>query len=488
MGAQFAAGTQPEDIAKSRAWTREVFRSLPEKLPFSFHFRGETISGIPEAWHPTSTSRRIDANISEATYQGADPDSGLTVRVEMQEYLDYPVVEWTVCFSNTGEAPTPLLSDIQAIDAVFTGEQPVLYHCNGDFYSEEGYTPQETPLPASTVLTFAPNGGRPCDGAFPYFRLQCAGGGVTLAVGWPAQWAATFTGTAAGVSVRAGQQETHLCLLPGETIRTPRMTVMCWLGDTARARNLWRRWYLAHILPKPDGRPLQPLLAVAATDDGEEFTAATEENQLRYLAKFVQREINFDIWWIDAGWYPCWNDQHERKWWLTGTWIPDPERFPHGFAPIAARAKEAGARLLIWFEPERVTPGSTLSREHPEWLCHHGDDRESNMLLNLGIPACRQWLTDHVTTLIQSSGIGVYRQDFNFPPLDYWRSQEADDRRASAKICTCRAICAIGMSCWRATPGCGSIPAPPAGAATIWRPCAARCRCITAITAMATTR
>ena len=40
----------------------------------------------------------------------------------------------------------------------------------------------------------APNGGRPCDGAFPYFRVQFEGGGLTLAVGWPAQWSATFRG------------------------------------------------------------------------------------------------------------------------------------------------------------------------------------------------------------------------------------------------------------------------------------------------------
>ncbi len=38
-----------------------------------------------------------------------------------------------------------------------------------------------------------------------------------------------------------------------------------------------------------------------------------------------------------------------------------------------------------------------------------------NGLLNLGVPTCRQWLTDHVCTLIRQHGIGMYRQDFNFP-------------------------------------------------------------------------
>ncbi len=162
----------------------------------------------------------------------------------------------------------------------------MVYHCNGDYYSEDGYTPTETALQAGGELRFAPNGGRPCDGAFPYYRLTFADGGHSIAVGWPAQWTIRFQGNAESVQVQSGQEKTHLRLLPGESIRTPRMTVLTWAGDSARAINLWRRWYLAHILPRPDGRPLRPLLACAATDEGEEFTAATEENQIRFMDTF----------------------------------------------------------------------------------------------------------------------------------------------------------------------------------------------------------
>ncbi len=419
--------TQPEDMAKSRCWIGKA-HAAPAHLPFSFHYGGKKITGIPKEWNPVVTARHIDANIDETIAEGTDSATGLTIRVELWEYRDFPVVEWVVWFSNTGSAPTPVLSDIMAIDSTFTGDAPVLAHCNGDFYAEEGYTPRDTALQEGSVLTFAPNGGRPSDGAFPYYRLQFAGSGVTLAIGWPAQWCATFTGVAGGVSVRAGQQQTHLRLLPGEHIRTPRITVLCWQGDATRGINLWRRWYLAHILPRPDGQPLAPLLAVAGTDEGEEFTAATEENQLRYQDKFIGEGFDFDVWWIDAGWYPCRDEQGERKWWRTGTWTPDPERFPHGLKAIADNAAKHGARLLLWFEPERVTQGSQLFQQHPEWLLQITPP-DFSALLNLGNPACREWLTNHICALIQQNGIGVYRQDFNFPPLDYWRNEELEDRQ-----------------------------------------------------------
>lgn len=416
----------PEDMLKSRAWG-ERFLSHAAELPITFVLEGKTIRGIPQGWHPVSNRRRIDANITETVFEGMDAETGLSVRVECTEYRDYPVVEWVAWFTNKGQQPTPVISDILALDGTFTGASPALYHCNGDFCSAEGYTPQETSLPAGKTLSFAPNGGRPCDGAFPYYRVRFEGWGLSLAIGWPAQWAVSFNGLVDGVRIRAGQAKTNLRLMPGETIRTPRMTVLAWSGDGSRAVNLWRRWYLAHILPRPDGQPMKPLLACAATDDGEEFTAATEVNQIRYIETFNQRGIHPDVWWIDAGWYPCYNKSHERKWWITGNWKPDPERFPRGLNPVSDYASSRGADLLLWFEPERIQPEASFDPIRPEWLLRTKPD--DNSLLNLGNPECRQWLTDHVCRLIRDNGIKIYRQDHNFAPLEHWRKNESEDRQ-----------------------------------------------------------
>ena len=285
-----------------------------------------------------------------------------------------------------------------------------------------------TPLREGSPLAFAPQGGRPCDRAFPYYRIKFQDCGLSLAIGWPGQWSASFEAVGAGVRVKAGQEKTNLRLLPGETIRTPRITVMAWSGDETRAANLWRRFYREHLLPRTQGRPLGPLLAAHGTDDAEEFTAADEANQVRYIEKWAARGVPFDVWWIDAGWYPCYSEKDKRRRWPeTGTWKPDPERFPRGFKPVAESAARHGADLLIWFEPERVRPGSELDREHPEWLLKA--QKTDNRLLNLGNPAARRWLTDHVCQVIRDNGIRIYRQDFNFEPLRHWRENDAPDRQ-----------------------------------------------------------
>ena len=85
----------------------------------------------------------------------------------------------------------------------------------------------------------------------------------------------------------------------------------------------------------------------------------------------------------------------------------------------------------MWFEPERVTAGSWLWENHPEWLL---GKEGGNKLLYLGNPDARKWLTDHVDHLLTEQGIDLYRQDFNFDPLDIWRANDAPDRQGITEI------------------------------------------------------
>ncbi len=419
--------TSPEDMQKIRELTDRFFADSSD-LPISFTYGSKTLAGIPGPWNPVSHTRRIDANILETVFEGNDAGTGLNLRVECTAYQDYPVVEWISWFANRGHEPTPVIGSILAMNGSLSGHSPTLQHYNGDFYSEEGYAPHCTSLHPGRCIRLAPNGGRPCDGVFPYFRVRFDDCGVSMAIGWPAQWAAEFAGLADGVDIRVGQERTNLRLMPGEIIRTPRVTVLYWAGEVSRGVNLWRRWYLSHILPRPNGQPLKPRLACEGPGDGVEFTAATEENQLQFIRKAAtERGLPFDIWWIDAGWYPCYDERHERQWPITGTWEPDPERFPRGLKAVSDCAADNGADLLLWFEPERVLLGTRLDEEHPEWLLRRGDS--PNRLLNLGNPECRRWLTGHICKLIEENGVKIYRQDHNFEPLEYWRENEGPERQ-----------------------------------------------------------
>ena len=44
------------------------------------------------------------------------------------------------------------------------------------------------------------------------------------------------------------------------------------------------------------------------------------------------------------------------------------------------------------------------------------------------------WLTDHISNFIQTEGVTIYRQDFNFDPAPYWKAMDAPDRVGIAEM------------------------------------------------------
>jgi len=109
----------------------------------------------------------------------------------------------------------------------------------------------------------------------------------------------------------------------------------------------------------------------------------------------------------------------------------DTKRFPRGLRAITDHAHAKGVKSIVWFEPERVTPGTWLYDNHPQWLL--GRDGEQK-LLNLGNREAREWLIDHVDKLVNEQGIDLYRTDFNIDPLGFWRDNDSEERQGITEI------------------------------------------------------
>jgi len=187
---------------------------------------------------------------------------------------------------------------------------------------------------------------------------------------------------------------------------------------------------IACNMPRPGGRLPEPLLFGNTSLWFNEMTEATAADQIRFIDRYLEEGIQLDYWWMDAGWYPC--GGHWRK---TGTWEVDEERFPRGLREVSDHARKRGIKTLVWFEPERVAPGTWLAEERPQWLL--SVEGSQDKLLNLGNEEARRWLTDHVDRILTEQGIDLYRQDFNFDPLPYWRAADEPDREGITEIRHC---------------------------------------------------
>ncbi|MCU0962523.1 MAG: alpha-galactosidase [Pirellulaceae bacterium] len=395
-------------------------------LPFSFTYGGTPAKWLLPSWDRRDESQVLDQSRLRRSTTWTDPFTGLEVRCVSIAYQDFPVVEWTISFRNGGASDTPILADIRTVDVRWAGPatgECVLHCCKGDACTPDSYQPYVLPLAPGTRHTFAPPGGRPTEEAFPYFNLAWPGGGVIAALGWPGQWSATFSRDAEdAVQLTAGQELTHFRLLPGESARTPLVALLFWQGgDWIRAQNIWRRWMVAHNLPRAGGQ-------LVPTHYGSCWSVdlnPSAEEELAIVAGFEREGIHLDYYFIDAGWYP-----HQGSWWQVGTWEVDTARFPRGIREVADRVHQNGAKFVLWFEPERVVDGSWLSEHHPDWILSAGGAR----LVNLGHPDAWRWVVQRIDSLITSEGVDVYRQDFNMQPLACWRGADAPDRQGLTEM------------------------------------------------------
>ncbi|MBN1443981.1 MAG: alpha-galactosidase [Planctomycetes bacterium] len=388
QGIRAGAGPMEESAARdARSW---MDAARERGQPFSFRLGGEESSALLAAWPLERATREIDAERRETSETWKDPRSGLSVRRVTVEYHDFAALEWTVYFKNESTRDSPVIAGIRALDALFpcgAESEVVLHHHTGSPCTQRDYEPHATALESGALLRFAPPGGRPSDSVLPYFSLAGPGRGVSIAVGWPGQWAAEFARSAgaadaggsagagesgasrqSGAAVRAGQERTHLVLHPGEEIRTPLVALLFWRGDWIDGQNRWRRWMLAHNLPRPGGRLPPPQLAACSSHQFGEMIHADSESQKHFVDRYLAEGLKLDYWWMDAGWY-----LNRTGWPNVGTWEVDTQRFPGGLRPITDHARARGVRSIVWFEPERVTPGTWLYEKRPDWLLSAGD-------------------------------------------------------------------------------------------------------------------
>jgi len=409
----------PAELAACAEWTAAYLGPAGTRVAFSFTYGGRPSPGLLQDWARAHSSEALDAQRTRHTTTWTDPQTGLVVRCVSVAYRDFPTVEWTLSFRNGGATDTPVLDGIQALDLAVEGSgegEYLLHHAVGSPCTPRDYQPLESVLGPGTRQRIAAAGGRPTNTDLSYFNLEAPGGrNLIVAVGWPGQWASEWVrDNQRGLRVRAGQEQSHFKLLPGEEVRTPLIALQFWHGpgalaggDWLRAQNLWRRWFIAHNLHRPGGR-LPPTQWCGASLTTNMMVEATEENQKQYVDAYLARGLKPDFWWMDAGWYPCHGD-----WTCTGTWEPDPARFPHGLRPVTDYLHARGIRSILWFEPERVRRGTWLAVEHPEWVLWGDGDG----LLDLGNPAAWRWLVDHVDAMLTTADLDIYRQDFNMDPL-----------------------------------------------------------------------
>lgn len=400
-------------------------------LPFSFTYDGKPSAQLLGQWKRTVTEAPLAGGRRRSTTVWKDPQTGLEIECDATVFSDFPAVEWLLRLKNTSDKDTPIIENIQPLDVKIglqEKESVVLHHSKGSSAQADDFSQVDTPLLAGSVNSVKSPGN------LPYFNLEWQSGGLVGAIGWTGTWQLNANrGNDRELSLQAGQQLTHLKLLPRESIRTPRILLLHWQGaDRIRGHNLFRRLLIGQYLPRARGEVVTPPLAQLMWFVLNTGNDTTERTELDVISKMPS--MGLEAYWLDAGWFEGgWQEG-------VGNWFPKKTHFPNGLQPLGDAAHKAGLKFIVWFEPQRARPNTLVAKEHPEWLlsykgCVEGSGfSQGGYLFDLGNPKARQWMTDFLSKRITDWRIDVYRQDCNLHPFLYWRENDAADRQGITEI------------------------------------------------------
>ncbi|MFH1923791.1 MAG: alpha-galactosidase, partial [Planctomycetota bacterium] len=408
-------------------------RKNGSNAPLSFLYDGKPSDGLLADWQYDRTSTPgKDGPREVITYK--DPQTGLVVEVRVVRYAAFPAVDWVCWLSNTGSSETPILSDFLPLDsALLTGDVPdgaaLLRWSNGDGCTESSFLPHDEPLQKGTLRQFAATSSNTT--CLPFFNLKGPEGGWILAVGWTGRWKAEFLHEPAGpVVVRAGMQSTRFRLRPGEKVRTPRMVMLRYTGDRMiDGHNAFRRLMLAHYVPQEGGKPAIPPVA-ANNVAGLWLRKARTKKPLELLNEAGELALipraaamGCEAYWMDAYWFP-------QPWYNgnIGNWHPRKDDFPRGLRPLADAAHQHGLKMILWFAPLHVNPGTQWANDYPQFI--HSAGGNQGGLWKLGDPEARETLVRWLSERRREWDFDVYREDFGtgIPP------EEGPDRIGIAEM------------------------------------------------------
>lgn len=355
-----------------------------------------------------------------------DPAARLRLMLRLRVHAASHVLSFDACLSNEGD------DDLQ-VDHMVTLALPIPRHLSerlaltGRWAAE--FQAAREPVGRATWLQES-RVGRTSHHAYPGLVLMEPGTNAFRGEAWSVQlaWSGNHRLLVQPLRLGGAQLQAGELLLPGELTVKPGESThaptvhLCRSSQGLNSLSLaWHRFVRERVLPSPTApRPVQ----------FNTWEATYFDHDTRRLQALASKaaELGVERFVLDDGWFV---GRHNDRAGL-GDWMPCPDRYPQGLAPLAEHCQALGMSFGLWVEPEGVSQDSALFRAHPDWvmgvpglaqpLARH------QYVLNLGLAQAREHLRGQLSLLLHNAPIRYLKWDMN---RDMTHSGSPDGRAAT---------------------------------------------------------
>lgn len=414
-----------------KEWFNNNFFGENGEYPFTFKVDGEEFN--PADWEktvlptPDIEAGNVYRNGKTDFLVLTNKDKGLEVTVEATVFEENASCQWTVYIKNTGSGNSGVISDFYALDSSFSTGKAELYYSMGSDTAASDFSLIKKNL-SVIKRNFSGSDGKPTETYLPYFNINGENCSMILGIGWTGQWAAALAETKGETDITVKQEHFEAYLLPGEEVRSPLVSLSFYKNSNPlKGFNLFRKWITDCVYPENVTQNVYTVMEVAGP-----ASMRTSDEIIEILDSLDQSVYdNTDAFWMDAGWYKYNEGWHDG----VGNWTVDTSRYDNGISELSGYAAKKGLGHVLWYEPERVYPGTQFHNEgskHDEWLIYGDGD---NIMWNLANEEAFKYYCKYLLNSMKENGVTVYRQDFNFAPLEYWQNADKEFYDGRTGIC-----------------------------------------------------
>ena len=198
-------------------------------------------------------------------------------------------------------------------------------------------------------------------------------------------------------------------LAQGESFETPEMLLHYSCGGVNGLMEETSQFVEKHVINPMWYRKKRPIVFNNWEATYFDFT----HEKLVTLATEAQT-LGMDCFVLDDGWF----GKRDSDRVSLGDWTVDKRKFPKGIAAFGKDIHELGMKLGIWFEPEMVSPGSELYKQHPEWVVRHVESHRVSIgrgqyVLDFSNPEVVEAIYGQMKSIIAETKLDYIKWDMN---------------------------------------------------------------------------
>lgn len=197
-------------------------------------------------------------------------------------------------------------------------------------------------------------------------------------------------------------------LLPGESFTAPQVVLSYSETGLSRLTNNFHNIFRTNLCESKYMNQVRPVLL----NSWEAVYLDFDEKKILEIAR-SSKELGTELFVMDDGWFVNRNDDSHGL----GDWELDEKKLPHGLCWLSEQIHQMGLLFGIWIEPEMVSQGTKLYKEHPDWVIQIPGRNPSmgrdQMVLDLSRKEVRDYLVEKMNGVIREAHADYVKWDAN---------------------------------------------------------------------------